>query len=312
MMRCLIFAVFMAMPLLVAQKPDADAEPAVFRTEVSLITVDAKVTGRNGVDIGNLNASDFVIFDENKQQSVSHFGREATPIDLLLVLDVSSSMRPFLLELTPRVTQALSPLRPGDRAGVMLFASTSQLVQPLTPDLALIPRTTVNTIYKDGPGRSTLLNQALLSAAQYLKAQPTTGRRTLIVITDDNAVSGGARDNEVVRELHAADAVLNVIFVGANGAAPAKAQGYRDPSYSRPDVFRLAEATGGDVLSGDDPARALQRVIQAATTRYSLQYPAPGGDPGTFRRIRVELSPSALARYPGAMVRARSGYDVPK
>ena len=189
-----ILALVIAAPLMVAQVPEADTEPTVFRTEVSLITVDAKVTGRAGADVGNLNASDFVVFDENQQQKISHFGRESTPIDLLLLLDVSGGMRPFLLELTPRVTDALSPLRPGDRAGVMLFANTTQLVQPLTNDLALVPRTTVDTIYKDGPGRSTLLNQALVSAAKYLKSQPATGRRTIIVLTDNHALSGAARD----------------------------------------------------------------------------------------------------------------------
>ena len=108
------------------------------------------------------------------------------------------------------------------------------------------------------------------------------------------------------------DAVLNVIFVGAKGEVAAPTHGYRDPSYARPDLFRLTEATGGDVLSGDEPASALRRVIRDATTRYSLQYPAPGGGPGSFRHIRVELSAATVARHPGAVVRARSGYDVPK
>ncbi len=313
MWRSSILTLVLTVPFVAAQTPEPETEPAVFRSEVSLITVDAKVTGRTGGDVGGLNASDFVVFDEGQEQKVSHFGRESTPIDLLLVLDVSRSMRPFLIDLTPRVTEALSPLRPGDRAGVMLFADNSELVQPLTSDLALIPRTTVNTIYKDGPGRSTLLNQALVSAAHYLQSQPATGRRTIIVLTDNYAVSGKARDEDVIRELHAANAVLNIVMVGAKGEVSGQVHGYRDPSSSvRPDVFHLAGATGGRVMSGDDPARALHRVIQEATTRYSLQYPAPGGEAGKFRAIRVELSPTAVARHPGAVVRARSGYDVPK
>lgn len=299
-------------PAAPAQAPDPGDAPTVFKLDVSLISVDAKVTSRSGMDIGNLTAADFVIYDENERHAVSHFGRESTPIDLLLVLDVSSSMRPFLISLTPQVTQALSPLRPGDRAGVMLFAGRNQLIQPLTSDLALVPRATVNSIYKDGLGKTTLLNEALVSAAQYLKSQPATGRRTIIVVTDDASVAGSVRDDVVARELSAADAVLNVVLAGAKDPNVKVVHGYRDPSNIRPDVYRLTQFTGGDVVTAEDPARALRSVIQQAITRYSLQYASPGGEPGSFRKVRVELTGAASAKYPGATIRARSGYDVPK
>ncbi len=312
MQRRKLLAMLAMSPWAGAQQAEQESAPIVFRLEVSLITVDAKVNSRDGGDIGNLAAADFVVYDEDQRQTPSHFGRESTSIDLLLVLDVSTSMRPFLLELTPRVTDALSPLRAGDRAGVMLFANKTQLVQPLTNDLIQVPRTTVNTIYKDGPGRTTLLNDSLLSAAHYLKEQPATGRRTIIVLTDNAAMSGAVGDEEVIRALHGADTVLNAILMGVKGDIPKFTPGYRDPSSRRPDVARFVTATGGELVASDDPARALRRVVQQATTRYSLQYPAPGSDPGTFRRIRVELTGAARSRYPGATVKARSGYDVPK
>lgn len=316
MIRRTFFALLLAAPFLPAQTqapaPEAEAAPPVFRTDVSLITVDAKVTRRDGSDAGNLSASDFVILDEGQRQTISHFGSESTSIDLLLLLDVSDSMRPFLLELTPRVTEALSPLRQGDRGGVMLFAGRSQLVQPLTDDLAQVPRKTVSTIYKDGLGRSTLINEALVNAAQYLKSQPATGRRTIIVLTDNEASQGPVLDDQVIRELHGADAVLNVILLGVTDPNEKIVRGYQDRSRRRPNLHSFAEATGGDVITGEAPARALRRVIEQATTRYSLQYPSPGGEPGAVRNIRVELSGAAAAKYPGAIIRARSGYEVPK
>lgn len=304
--------VLLAATLAPAQQPDPDIAPPIFRMEVSLITVDAKVSGRDGRDLNNLDATDFAVFDEGQRQKLTHFGRETTPLDLLLVIDVSSSMRPFLLDLTPRVTESLSPLRPGDRAGVMLFADRSEVVQPLTSDVAVVPRTTVSTIYKTVHGQRTLLNDALVNAAQYLKAQPATGRRTIIVLTDNYAEPGAVSDDDVIRSLHAANAVLNVILLGGKShELELRPTGYRVWNQF-PDVTRFATATGGDVVPGDEPALALQRVIQQATTRYSLQYPAPPGEPGTFRHIRVELTAAAEARHPGAVVQARSGYDVPK
>lgn len=310
MTRRNLLGLFAAGAVARAQEPAA-ASP-VFKMDVSLITVDARVTDRGGTDISGLSAADFAVYDENQRQKITHFGREATPIDLLLAVDVSTNMRPFLIELTPRVSDALAPLRPGDRAGVMLFAEQTLLVQPLTSELELVPRATVNTIYKDGLGRGTLLNEGLARAARYLFRQPAMGRRTIIVLTDNQAARGPVADDDVVKELHAADAVLNAILVGVQGEIPKMTPGYRAPSNRFPDVSRLVEATGGDLVSDDQPARALRKIVQETTTRYSLQYPSPGGDPGSFRRVRVELSGAVAARYPGASVKARSGYDVPK
>ena len=53
-------------------------------------------------------------------------------------------------------------------------------------------------------------------------------------------------------------------------------------------------------------------MLERIRSRYNLLYPAPAAQPGTFRRIQVELSPAARAKYPNASVRFRSGYYVAK
>ena|ERR1017187_3867203 len=60
-----------------AQEPDAGAAPPVFKKGVSPITIDARVTRREGAGVSNLTASDFLVFDENERQKVTHFGRES-------------------------------------------------------------------------------------------------------------------------------------------------------------------------------------------------------------------------------------------
>lgn len=288
----------------------AETEPPVFRVGVSLVTIDAKVTGRNGRDIANLNANDFVIYDEGERRTVSNFGRESTPVEVLLVIDASPEMRPYLLDLTPHVMEALGPLRPGDRAGAILFGATSEVIAPLTTDLADVPRKVVNNLYKDRYGRGTLVNEALADAAAYLKREPAKGRRTVIVITNNRGVRSAVQDADVVRALQGADAVLNAIVIGED-AGPRTVLSAHAPGVLPPDVYRYARETGGDVVQAQDPAAALRQVIAAAMTRYSLQFPAPSEANG-YRRLRVELSSAAHARYPGATVQTRAGYEVPK
>ena len=53
-------------------------------------------------------------------------------------------------------------------------------------------------------------------------------------------------------------------------------------------------------------------MMRAIRERYALSYRLPeAAQPGTFRRLRVELSASARRRYPKAQLRARAGYYVP-
>jgi hypothetical protein len=79
---------------------------------------------------------------------------------------------------------------------------------------------------------------------------------------------------------------------------------------SAPDVQRYAKETGGEVVTGAAPAVALQPMLKGLTARYSFQYTAPPADEGSFRKIRVELTPDATERNPGVRIKARSGYTV--
>lgn len=295
-----------------AAPTEATGETPLFRTSVSLIRVDAQVKTRDGGDIGGLNETDFVVYDEDVPQNFAHFGRESEPIDVLLALDVSASMRKSLSRMSEKASEALGQLRAGDRVGVLLFATRSRLMQPLTTEIGSVPAKVTSSIFKDTLGQSTLVNEALAEAAHYLKSMRREGRRTIVVVTDNEVARDAMSDDQVLRELQSADAVLNAILLGQETESQPR-QGtmmYRNPANTPPDVLRFVKATGGDVMAGEDPAGALRRVIQSATTRYSLQYAAPPGTPGSFRRIRVELSPEAARQYPNAVVQARSGYNV--
>jgi hypothetical protein len=208
-----------------------------------------------------------------------------------------------------KASDALRQLRQGDSVGVMLFAERSTVVQPFTSDIANVPAAITNSIFKDTHGRSTMLNEALASAAEYVRKAAPAGRRAIVVVTDNQAMRGQVNDDAVVRQLHAADAVLSAIVLGESRVRDSLPR-YTDPSLAAPDVLRYATATGGGVSSGTNPSQVLQRLLAQSVTRYSLHYTAPAGEAGAFRRIRVELAPSARRKYPDATVQARSGYTI--
>jgi hypothetical protein len=74
----------------------------------------------------------------------------------------------------------------------------------------------------------------------------------------------------------------------------------------------ITEKTGGDFIHAGDPGSDFQESMRRIRTRYTLYYAVPeGAKPGSVRTIHTALSPEAAKRYPGARVRARTGYTVP-
>ena len=66
--------------LLIAALSFAQDETPVFRTEVSLVKVDAEVQDAQGVGIGGLRPGDFVVYDENQRQKIVDFAAESQPV----------------------------------------------------------------------------------------------------------------------------------------------------------------------------------------------------------------------------------------
>ena len=69
-------------------------EPPTFRTNVALVHVDAEVTAADGRILTGFTKDDFRVFDDRKEQPIIHFSGGEEPLDLILLFDISGSMRP--------------------------------------------------------------------------------------------------------------------------------------------------------------------------------------------------------------------------
>lgn len=283
---------------------------AVFRTGVTLIKVDIQVTGRNGRPIPDLTQQDFGVFDNDKPQPISYFGREAEPLDLLLLLDISGSMRRSLEEVAAGTRAALAQLHSGDRVALMLFARRAEVIQPFMESFTGMQSKILDSIYKQNLGSGTLINESLIEAANYMKRQPVKGRRSILVVTDNEGLNYRSPNETVVRAMYSADTVLNALVVRKGARPPAvRPNRYTNPDFEAPDVYKVSEQTGGEAVEGLGKVNeTFQKMIERVRSRYFVQYPAPEAEPGTFRRVRVELTPAARRKHPEAVIRARSGY----
>lgn len=298
--------------LALAQTPPAPAgEPPVFRSTAALVTIDTLVTMR-GRPVAGLRAEDFIVREDGVLRPIEAFAHEAAPLQVVLVLDVSGSMGRMLRAAAATGRQALDQLAPQDEVAVFFFARRARLVEEFTRDKALAARALQQAAVESGLGAGTSLNDALLAVADYLDHQPPfSGRRALIVLTDNGGVHYRLPDEVVIRALSHVNAVVNAI-VPENARPRAAARGEDvNPDFTPADIFRIAEATGGEVLRSADAGARLREMVARLRLRYSLMIRPSAGGTGAFHALSVELSTETRRRYPGAEVRHRAGYYAP-
>ena len=94
-------------------------EDVAFRSDVSMVHVDTEVLSKDGRIVRGLSQKDFRVFDEGREQKLVSISSEDQPLDLILLFDVSASMRPNIQKVAEAARHAAAQLRKGDTVKVM-------------------------------------------------------------------------------------------------------------------------------------------------------------------------------------------------
>jgi VWFA-related protein len=285
----------------------------VFKAGTAQVRVDTQVT-TGGKAILGLTKDDFLIFDHGAKTPIEYCGQEDESLSVLLLLDVSGSMKRFVQQMSKAAQRALSFLNAADRAGVMIFSKETQLTLPLTTSLKEAAREIDLSVTEHKLPSGTAINAALLDAATALRTdraeQKRPGRYAILILTDNGSLNYRVPDEQVLRALFEADTTLNALVVGKDRGRRSRTSNNEDFTY--PDVYKLAEASGGEATGVERADEAFPEMMRAIRQRYALSYRLPeAAKSGTFRPLRVELNAAAKRKYPKAVIRARAGYYVP-
>jgi len=328
----LLFLTVAAAALLPAQQ---DA-PITFRSDVSLVRVDVRVTDRSSRAITNLTARDFLLRDNGQPQEIRNFASEEMPLDVLFLIDVSASMRPHVERLAAATEDAFQSLKSDDHVGIMVFDRTTRLRNPLSANIEAAEAGFRTLLRQEGFNGGTDITRGMLDAGRYMtRTARREARRAIIILTDDRTEK--ERDeNRVLASLDNAETVLSALitpdamphltrpdrrggsFPGSGwpgdiifgrrypgGSVPGGGGYYRTQSAGTPEIAR---ASGGDSLNVAD-SYALRATLDGIRQRYSLYFRLPPGTrEGEQRRISVELASMMARRYPGADLRYRGDY----
>jgi VWFA-related protein len=313
----------------------------VFRSDVSLVRVDAQVVDREQRTITGLNAEDFVLRENGQPQEIRNFAREDMPVDILLLLDVSGSMRPHVERIASAAREAMMVLGRQDRIGVMVFDRVTRLRLPFRANRQEVEGALEALLRQETFNGGTDITRALFDAAAYVAREGRRDARRAIVILTDDQTERGRDEAGVSRALANADAVLSALLapdaMRHRSGTPGGSYPGQWPGSSLPDIIfgrrrppyggrggpvitgsrtqsagtaEIARRSGGDSLRVDD-ASALETTLSRIRQRYALHFYLPEGvKPGQEREIEVELSAAARRRYPDAEVRYRRTYQT--
>ena len=286
-----------------------DPGQGTIRVDVNLVLVDATVKTKDGQILANLKKDDFEVREDGVAQKVEIFSRDELPLDVALVLDLSDSIGPFLAPLRDAATVALAALKPGDEVALFTFSTEAELRLPLTKDKIKIADQ-ISTFDARG---ATNINDGIFVAAEYLLKAPPTGRRVIILISDDVGTdAGGQGTRDIVTEAIAADAVLyNLKIPGYN---PPATMWHSAMTPGLVDIRKVMEATGGEVFDVKDVANldsVFSALIQRIKTRYTLgYYTMANGAERKPHKLDVRLASSFGKKGRDYSILSKNGYYV--
>lgn len=278
---------------------------------------------------GELTRQDFRVFEDGREQPLSDLALRQVPVDVVLMVDASSSVASNLDDFRRAAEGFASRLASDDRISLIKFDDRIQLLQDWTQSRFQLRR----ALTRIEPGMFTRFNDALLLAARQ-QFSSSKSRRAVIVLSDGIDSGRGTSLESAFKALLEAQVVVYVVGNTEIARATKLAEldsllngsdstvrfnqlriddlreGLRVLDLSEQRLAQLTLATGGRLYKPQS-FQALEATYAAVAEELRHQYalyftPLNKTRDGGFRRVRVETT------NPTYQTQTRVGYFAPK
>lgn len=312
-----------------AEEQDID-EGDVISVSTSEVLLPVTVRDRSGRLVPTLTRKDFRVFEEGREQPLSDLALRQVPVDVVLMIDTSSSVARNIEDFRRAVEGFAQRLAPEDRISLIKFDDRVELLQDWTQSRVQLRR----SLRRIAPGVFTRFNDALMLAARE-QFRGARGRHAIIVLTDGiDSGRGYSTLATALRSLLEAQATVYVVsnteieraskreeldnlLAGTDSVVRFNQlrigdlrEGLRVLDESEQNLAQLTAATGGRLYRPTSFAAldaTYTEVADELRHQYALYYtPLDKTRDGRFRRVRVETADPSLK------VSARIGYYAPR
>ena len=156
----------------------------VITVETSEILLPVTVRDSEGRLVTTLGRADFRVFEDGREQPLSDLRLRRVPVDVLLMIDSSSSVANNFDDFRRAAEEFAARLDPADRVSLLKFDDRVELLQDWTTSRVQLRR----ALGRLRPGMFTRFNDALLLGAREQFKDPA--RRHAIVVLSDGIDSG--------------------------------------------------------------------------------------------------------------------------
>jgi len=312
--------------------PEQEVSPGdVVSVDTTEVMFPVTVRDSQGRLINDLTRNDFRVYEDNRLQPLSDLALRQVPVDVVLMVDASSSVASNLDDFRRAAEGFAGRLQTDDRISLIKFDDRVELLQDWTKSRFQLKR----ALNRIEPGMFTRFNDALLLASREQFGSVTKSRRAVIVLSDGIDSGRGMATLEAAlqaliqsqvtvyvvsnTEISRANkrAELDQLLSSTGGAAQFNQlriedlrEGLRVLDRSEQNLAQLAQATGGRLYKPttfDALESTYAEVADELRHQYALYFtPLNKSRDGSFRRIRVETANPAYKPH------TRVGYFAPK
>lgn len=271
---------------------NTDGETIKIDTE--LVSVPVIVSDKVGRYITDLSPEDFLVYENGVKQDIDFFSVEATPFNVMLVIDTSGSVSANIHNIKNAALEFVSKLRDEDQVAAVGF---SNIVYPLTDKFTLNKNDLVIRLNSLRAMTSTSLYDAVYIAAHDV-LKKITGRKAVILLTDGFDNSSRFSAEKAIKEMVESGALVYVVRYPSG-----------NPESQKLDfINELVEATAGVRYDAAkmNLSEPLQKIAEELRHIYTVgYYPSNPPENGSYRNIQLKVRERT-----DIAVRYKKGYDA--
>jgi Ca-activated chloride channel family protein len=275
------------------------------RVTSDLVQIPVTVVDRHGKFIPGLEGGHFKVFEDNKEQAITHFAMDDAPVTIGFVFDTSASMVGRVRQSHEAVATFLKTANRDDEFFLVQFNSRVHLTLGMTQRTAGLQRSLMATRPR---GATSLLDAVYFSIGEMKNAH--NARKALIIVSDGGDNASHHTLNELMYAIRETD--IQVYAVGIFEPSNVRSRSVEEAG--GPSLLKqITEETAGQLFEVDDLKKLTQiasKISLGLRKQYVLGYmPWEPKHDGKYHRVQVTLQ--LPKSFPTLRVSWRQGYYAP-
>jgi len=266
-------------------------------TETDFVVLPVSVTDAKGDFISGLNLQNFRVYSDGRQQTVTTFQQQDTPVAVGLIVDHSRSMGSQLPGVAAAVSSFAQSSNPRDEMFVVDFNDDVSVELMGGKAFTSNPKELAKAVYAVRARGRTALYDAVAEGLVHLQLG-RSDRKALIVVSDGGDNASQQKLSQVLALAQQSQvAIYSIGLIGETAET--------DPAVLR----RFAKATGGIAYFPDASKTVTsisEQIARDLREQYTLGFaPEQANNSRAFRKIEVKVAAPGRGKV---HVRTRTGY----